>query len=180
MKKSNRPFMKHLTALSITAFALLVITLAFHPEKASAKGFTKVKMIRVVDGDTIIVQKNGKQIRVRMIGINTPESVAPSGYKANTEEGRIASTYTKKLFSKKKYVWLEYDKDKYDKYGRTLAYVWMTKKPKKITFKVFKKKNAGALIMQHTYCEAVYYAPNRKYRAWYERLEKEKNAKTKK
>lgn len=152
---------------------LLLLLLFFLPTKnADAKTFQKVEYLRGVDGDTIYCKKNGKEFYVRMIGINTPESVAPKEYKKNTKSGKKASEYTKELLNGKKYVYLEYDKDRTDKYGRTLAYVWLCKKANTNRFKVFKKKNVGALIMQNTVCEAVYYSPNGKYKEWYERLER--------
>ena len=78
---------------------------------------------RVVDGDTIVIDINGVDTTVRFIGIDTPESVNPDESK-NTEEGKIASNFTKELLTNKK-VYLEYDVQINDKYGRTLAYVYM-------------------------------------------------------
>ena len=80
----------------------------------------------VVDGDTIVVDMNGTDTYIRLIGIDTPESVSYN-VSENTEEGKIAAEYTKKLLRKKK-VYLEYDKNTQDKYGRTLAYVFMEDK----------------------------------------------------
>ena len=80
----------------------------------------------VVDGDTIVVDLNGTDTYIRLIGIDTPESVSYN-VSENTEEGIIAAEYTKKLLRKKK-VYLEYDKNTQDKYGRTLAYVFMEDK----------------------------------------------------
>lgn len=80
---------------------------------------------RVVDGDTLIVYIDGVRTRVRLIGINTPESVAPEEER-NTEEGIIASDYVKTLMDEAGYeVWLEYDNELYDQYDRTLAYVYI-------------------------------------------------------
>ena len=38
---------------------------------------TRARVLRVVDGDTILVRMDGRRERVRYIGIDTPESVAP-------------------------------------------------------------------------------------------------------
>lgn len=78
---------------------------------------------RVVDGDTFIASVEGERIRVRMIGIDTPESVADNPDRI-TEEGIIASDYTKQLLTGAE-VFLEYDEEKYDKYDRLLAYVYI-------------------------------------------------------
>lgn len=81
---------------------------------------------RVVDGDTIIVDLDGVKTRVRFANIDCPESVAPeeSG-KENTEEGMVASEFTKGLLPSGSKVYLEYDVSKTDKYDRILAYVYL-------------------------------------------------------
>ncbi len=72
---------------------------------------------RVVDGDTIIVRDVG---RVRLIGVDTPETVHPG--RPVEFFGREASAFTKRLVDGKR-VRLEYDQQRTDRYGRTLAYV---------------------------------------------------------
>lgn len=81
------------------------------------------EVLRVVDGDTIIVDFGGKAEKVRMIGIDTPESVHPDESR-NTPEGKIASDFTKSQLEGKN-VQLEFDVEERDKYGRMLAYVWI-------------------------------------------------------
>lgn len=80
----------------------------------------------VVDEDTLTVtDEDGSEFKVRLIGCNTPESVSSDENK-NCEEGRLASQYTKSLLSEGQTVYLEYDNDCCDKYGRILAYVWLS------------------------------------------------------
>lgn len=80
-------------------------------------------VVRVVDGDTIDVMENGTKVRVRLIGINTPETVDPR----RTVQcfGAEASQKTKELLGGG-FVKLVSDKtqDTYDKYGRRLAYIY--------------------------------------------------------
>ena len=83
------------------------------------------EVLKVVDGDTIQIEFNGKKERVRLIGIDTPESVHPDETK-NTENGKKASEYTKLLLEGKS-VSLEFDVEERDKYGRLLAYVYLDK-----------------------------------------------------
>ncbi len=84
------------------------------------------------DGDTIVVTKGGgESITIRFIGINTPESVAPEGYtektgKENNDYGKKASDYTKSLLKDTDILYLEYDEEFTDSYGRTLAYVYLS------------------------------------------------------
>lgn len=80
-------------------------------------------VVRVVDGDTIIVSVDGIETRVRLIGVDTPESVHADEEK-NTAEGIEASEWTTLLLTDAK-VYLEYDIDTEDDYGRTLAYVYL-------------------------------------------------------
>ncbi len=79
---------------------------------------------RVVDGDTIVVDVNGAEEKVRLIGINTPETVDPR----RTVEcyGVEASAYMKSM-ANNQYIQLEYDssQDKRDKYHRLLAYAYL-------------------------------------------------------
>lgn len=81
--------------------------------------------IRAKDGDTYVVTLNGEDKTVRLIGVDTPESVAPATYsKENTEEGKEVSDIVKEKFTKGETVYLEFDVSETDKYGRLLAYVY--------------------------------------------------------
>ena len=71
----------------------------------------EVSLKRVVDGDTLIVtNSDGEDLRVRLIGIDTSESVHPDESK-NTLDGDIASEYTKSLLEVGQILYLEYDVD---------------------------------------------------------------------
>lgn len=74
--------------------------------------------IRVVDGDTIILDENE---RVRLIGVDTPETKDPR--KPVQYFGQKAYEFTRRLVEGKK-VRLQYDWQRKDTYGRTLAYVY--------------------------------------------------------
>ena len=78
---------------------------------------------RVVDGDTIHVDANGQRLKIRMIGLDSPETVDPR--KPVQCFGLEASAQAKMILGGQQ-VYLETDpgQDTIDKYGRTLAYVW--------------------------------------------------------
>ena len=78
-----------------------------------------IKVVRVVDGDTIKIE--GGQT-VRYIGIDTPETVHPQ--KAIECFGREASNKNKEIVEGK-FVQLERDVSEVDKYGRLLRYVYV-------------------------------------------------------
>jgi len=77
---------------------------------------------RVVDGDTIVVHVSGHDERVRLIGIDTPETVDPR--KPVQCFGKEASDHTKALLPAGTVVRLERDAEARDRYDRLLAYVY--------------------------------------------------------
>ncbi len=155
---------KFTSGLLIVVVAIFVLTLQyvngqgpFKTTEGSTKGDSYI-VTRVIDGDTIIVNKDGKEERVRMIGVDTPETVKP-----NTPVqpyGKEASDFTKKHLTGKR-VTLEYDRAPKDRYGRTLAYVWVGDK----MFNVRLAKEGLA--------RAKFYSPNYKYRPQIEQAQKE-------
>ncbi|RMF88493.1 MAG: hypothetical protein D6741_19185 [Planctomycetota bacterium] len=82
-------------------------------------GFAVVE--RVVDGDTLLLTDG---TRVRLIGIDTPETVAPG--RPVEPFGPEATRFVKeRLAASQMLVRLEYDGKRTDKFGRTLAHVWI-------------------------------------------------------
>lgn len=85
----------------------------------------KSEVVRVKDGDTYVLNIGGEEITVRLIGVDTPESVAPADYsKENTSEGREISEIVKQKIRAGDALYVEYDVSPTDKYGRTLAYLY--------------------------------------------------------
>lgn len=82
------------------------------------------QVARVVDGDTLDVNLGGERVRLRLIGINTPETVDPR--RPVECFGREASQKAKELLSGQQ-VRLEADpsQDERDRYDRLLRYVWL-------------------------------------------------------
>jgi micrococcal nuclease len=83
-------------------------------------------VVRVVDGDTVIVAQGGRREDVRLLGIDTPETVDPR--RPVGCFGPEASAYTKHLLTGRR-VRLEYDRVRRDRYGRALAYVYLDGSP---------------------------------------------------
>jgi len=97
---------------------------------APDEGLVECFVTYVIDGDTFIGEVNGSEIKVRLIGVDTPESVAEEEYlersgKQNTLEGEEASKRTRELIEGHT-VYLEYDEEMFDIYDRVLAYVWLS------------------------------------------------------
>lgn len=91
---------------------------------------------RIIDGDTIKVVLNEKVVKVRLIGIDTPEDKLnkkafqdskKSGIDTEViiEHGKKATQFIKTVIKKGDIIYLEYDVQRYDIYGRLLAYVYL-------------------------------------------------------
>lgn len=83
-----------------------------------------IRVVRVIDGDTIVLDIDGSDTRVRVIGLDTPETVDP---REKLEcFGEAASAKAREMLEGT-FVRLEEDasQGKYDKYGRLLAYVYL-------------------------------------------------------
>jgi membrane-bound metal-dependent hydrolase YbcI (DUF457 family) len=82
------------------------------------------RVLKITDGDTITVEIGGRSTPVRLIGVDTPETVAPD--QPIGCFGHRASEYTKRTLTKR-IVRLEIPRigDSEDAYGRTLAYVYL-------------------------------------------------------
>jgi len=81
----------------------------------------RVSVVSVVDGDTLDVIWNSKKTRIRLLGVDTPETVHP--LKAVEKFGKEASDFTKNTLTGKT-VWITFDHELFDHYGRTLGYIW--------------------------------------------------------
>ena len=79
-------------------------------------------VVRVVDGDTLVVSIGGSEQRVRLIGIDTPETKKPDTPVQCF--GPEASDRTTQLLPAGTAVRLERDAELNDRYGRLLAYVY--------------------------------------------------------
>lgn len=101
--------------------ALLLVLVAL-PTLADSRSLL---VMYVTDGDTIKVRDGKKVETIRLIGIDTPEIA--HGAKPADRYGPEAKSYVmSRLLGRN--VTLEYDKQRYDKYGRTLAYVYQDNK----------------------------------------------------
>ena len=82
-----------------------------------------LEVVKVVDGDTLKLMIDGEKKNVRLIGVDTPESVHPNKEK-NVPEGKLASDHTKELVGDSD-VYIVYGVEKEDHYGRPLCYVYL-------------------------------------------------------
>ena len=85
---------------------------------------SETRVVRIIDGDTIVVRINGVQEKVRLIGVDTPETFDSRGTPQCL--GEEASTFVTSLLENQ-IVRLEADQsqDDRDKYGRLLRYLFL-------------------------------------------------------
>jgi len=103
-------------------------------------------MISVVDGDTIDVAIGGHRERVRLIGIDTPETKKP-----NTPVqcyGPEATAFTKSLLPKDTALHLERDVVARDDFGRMLAYVYLADDGKFVNMTIVRQGFARPLTIR--------------------------------
>jgi micrococcal nuclease len=81
-----------------------------------------VPVVRVVDGDTFHVLRHGRDVTIRLIGIDTPEV----GWYGGEVEcyGARAGLFLRNLLDGER-VRLEFDVERIDPYQRTLAYAYL-------------------------------------------------------
>jgi micrococcal nuclease len=79
---------------------------------------------RVVDGDTVVVRLDGQSVKVRLIGVDAPESVDPR--KPVERFAHESAAFLRRLLEGKR-VRLAYEPAgaRVDKYGRLLAYLYL-------------------------------------------------------
>jgi endonuclease YncB( thermonuclease family) len=129
----KRRLRRILISLVIATASALTYYLQTHPAAQQATSGARVlgvqqpgyyHVVHVTDGDTIAVDMNGKRENIRMIGVDTPESVKPNS--PMQCYGKEASDFSKRTLSDQT-VRLEADPagDNRDRYDRLLRYVYL-------------------------------------------------------
>ena len=95
-----------------------------YPLPGGERGELSGTVVRTVDGDTVWVQLGSRIEKVRYIGIDTPEMHHPT--RGEEPGGRAATEINRGLVGDRP-VRLEPDVQLRDRYGRLLAYVWVTR-----------------------------------------------------
>jgi micrococcal nuclease len=115
--------------LASLLFSIIVLLVAYFfqtsPQETKAdenKDFYEIA--KVADGDTLTVWINNEKVGVRLIGLNTPETIDPR--KAVQCFGKEASNQAKTMLSGKRVrLGIDSSQDDKDKYGRLLRYIFL-------------------------------------------------------
>jgi micrococcal nuclease len=116
------------------------------------------RVVRIVDGDTILVSLGGEDERVRYIGIDTPESVAPD--QPVECYGHAASDFNASLVEGQE-ARLVFDRELRDQYGRLLAYVYVN------------GQLVNAQLMRRGYARTLVFPPNTAHAELFARLQQQ-------
>lgn len=119
------------------------------------------KVHSVVDGDTIIVgnpKRKNRRLKVRLIGVDAPESKR-SLFQDIAPFGEESAKYVKRRLTKGRRVFLYYDAESRDKFGRVLAYVYLAN-----------GEFFNATLAKKGYAFAKRFPPNVKHSAYFESL----------
>lgn len=104
--------------LTKTAFFLALLLALALPAAAQSEPPWTAQVVKIVDGDSLLVQNGGKEIEVRLFGVDCPEWRQPHGKEALTFTRNLAPPGTKvKIYPKGK-----------DSGGRKLGRVFVGKK----------------------------------------------------
>lgn len=147
--------MRLITAVIILFISTPIFTALSAESQTAPDNGSEYSVIRVIDGDTIVMEKLGK---VRYIGINTPEIKHDD--QPGQPYGIEAQAANRKLVLGKK-VKLLYDIQRRDKYGRLLAYVYVGK--------IF----VNAWLVEMGYAQVMTVPPNVKYQNRFTKLQRE-------
>ncbi|HAM16370.1 MAG TPA: hypothetical protein DCP91_11070 [Eggerthellaceae bacterium] len=127
----------------------------------------EAKVDYVVDGDTIDVVVDGAEQRVRLAGIDAPESVSHDA-SANSAEGEQAAEFARSLLPIGRRVLLQKDVSDTDRYGRLVRYVWLQEPADAYDAAEVSSKMANAIIVESGYARAYRYHPDTAYHEHFE------------
>lgn len=115
-----------------TAFILLLLSSLC----SLAAAYEKATVLRIVDGDTLVIFYDGRTESIRLIGIDTPESKANRKAQRDSQRsrqdielitamGKEAAAYVRTIAAEGTVIGIEFDVQKRDKFQRLLAYAYL-------------------------------------------------------
>ena len=115
---------RHLVSLALAVVPLAACRSPDHALDARAGELRPANAVveRVIDGDTVVVRVTGREQTVRLLGLDTPESVARS--RPVECYGAEAADFLRSLLPTDTRVQLERDVEARDRFGRLLAYLY--------------------------------------------------------
>ena len=165
----------HSKLTRILPVIILFLCLTSANSLSRADNLIPVKVAYVIDGDTYKVYYEGKKTSVRLIGIDTPESSKNKKAYRDAEKshtdiekivqmGKEATSFAERYISPGQTIYLEFDVQKTDRYGRLLAYVWLDQT---------KTKMMNEISVREGYATVYTFPPNVKYQERFLKAQRE-------
>jgi len=187
LKKAIKSGMHSYKSILRALFLLIILSplaAALPSNPVKSRSVEEISVIKIVDGDTLTINYKGSRESIRLIGIDTPESIggkkarrdARKSHKDMSEilsSGKAAAEYTKKTVSPGDVISVEFDVEKRDRYGRLLGYVFL-KDGRMLNEEIIKNGYASVLTIppnvkyQQRFVEAYRYARKNNLGLWKE------------
>lgn len=123
--------------ISVLVTILVMLSLAvLSPGQVSAPASMAVnRVVRVIDGDTVVLRRGGHDVTCRLYAVDTPETVWPG---RPVEPGGLEATAYVRGWLQGKLVRVSYDGPaaSRDRYGRTLVYLWADRGREQVNYKL--------------------------------------------
>ena len=163
--------------LRLSSFILLAILVL--PASAAPTGRIPARVLWITDGDTIGCAVNGRDERVRLIGVDSPETHENEKFERDVLRdrrhtprevlalGRRARDFVKRVLPPGSQATLEIDVQDRDRYGRLLAYVWFAPGGAR-----GRQVMLNALLVSEGWAKVMTVPPDVKYAETFYRLQK--------
>ncbi|QRN86799.1 thermonuclease family protein [Clostridia bacterium] len=165
---------KKVIRLIITIIVLIVGYLSQVSSPQSTDQLTPATISKHIDGDTFVVEVDGSQETVRLIGIDTPEKDGP--YTEEEPFGQEASNFTAQALPLGTTVYLQIDESDRDTHDRLLRYVWLSPVEDLSDPDSIREQMFNAILIDKGYAEAKTYKPDVAYQQIFDDLEEEAKA----
>lgn len=133
------------------------------PPAETQVSFEKATVKNVIDGDTIVVDIDGTEKKVRFVGIDALEMSTPNG---NTSKKFTEDTILNKT------VYLEKDVSEVDKYDRLLRYIWLiSPNGIEINEKSIRENMLNSKMVASGMAASKTYAPDTKYQNIFDKIQ---------
>lgn len=161
MRLPPLPSLASVAVLVVVVVALLAGGGGDESTEEAPSGPVRAPVVRGVDGDTIVVRFDGEEESVRLIGVDTPESVKPD---TPVQCYALAASHFTEGEVEGRTVRLVFDRERRDVYGRLLAYVHVG------------GRFLNAELVRRGYARTLTIPPNDRFAGLFARLAREASA----
>ena len=134
----------------------------------SPEVFKEATVVKIVDGDTIWIDGEDGNDKVRLIGIDAPEI---DYYSSEKTDGDLSSEFLESILTEGQTVYLQADVSDDDSYNRLLRYIWTEIPADKDNEDEVSTKMLNAIILINGYAKAIAYEPDTRYSDLFEKLQ---------